>query len=247
MNEPLMRPRADIPVEQRLIFALDVASGDEARAWIDRLGDSVAFYKIGLELLASGDYFQVLDLLAARGKQVFADLKLHDVPATVASAVRGLSRWPIRFCTVHTYQTMLRAAAEVRGDMKLLAVTVLTSMDDEDLRLQGVQQGAQEAVLVRARLGRDAGCDGVIASGREAATIRAALGPDYLIVCPGIRADRDAGRDDQKRTVSVATAFANGADHVVVGRPIRHAANPRAAAEALQQEIVDALETINKQ
>jgi orotidine-5'-phosphate decarboxylase len=234
-------PRVAIPADQRLIFALDVASGDEALAWIDRLGDSVSFYKIGLELLASGDYFRVLDALAGRGKQVFADLKLHDVPATVAAAVTGLSRWPIRFCTVHTYQTMLRAAAEVRGDIKLLAVTVLTSMDDADLRLQGVQQGAQEAVLARARVGRDAGCDGVIASGREAAAIRAALGPDYLIVCPGIRSDSQSGGDDQKRTVNVATAFANGADHIVVGRPIRNAADPRAAAEAIQQEILLAL------
>jgi orotidine-5'-phosphate decarboxylase len=236
---------ATVPVDQRLIFALDVASGDEALAWVERLGDSVQFYKIGLELLASGDYFRVLDALAGRGKQVFADLKLHDVPATVAATVRGLSRWPIRFCTVHTYESMLRAAAVERGEMKLLAVTVLTSMDDEDLRLQGVAQGAQEAVLARARVGRDAGCDGVIASGREAAAIRAALGPDHLIVCPGIRAASEAGSDDQKRTVDVATAFANGADHIVVGRPIRLAADPRAAAEALQAEIVSALESLS--
>jgi orotidine-5'-phosphate decarboxylase len=226
-----------IAPEHRLIFALDVADGDEALAWVERLGDAVQFYKIGLELLASGDYFRVLDTLAGRGKQVFADLKLHDVPATVAATVRGLARWPIRFCTVHTYQAMLRAAAVERGDMKLLAVTVLTSMDDEDLRLQGVAQGAQEAVLARARIGRDAGCDGVIASGREAAAIRAALGPGHLIVCPGIRSAEAAGRDDQKRTVDVATAFANGADHIVVGRPIRHAADPRAAAAALRREI----------
>lgn len=247
MNEPIAAPRAGIPDDQRLIFALDVASGDEARDWIDRLGDSVSFYKIGLELLASGDYFRVLDLLAARDKQVFADLKLHDVPATVAATVRGLARWPIRFCTVHSYQSMLRAAAAERGAMKLLAVTVLTSMDDEDLRLQGVQQGAQEAVLARARVGFEAGVDGVIASGREAAMIRAALGPEFLIVCPGIRADAESGRDDQKRTVNVSTAFANGADHIVVGRPIRHASDPRAAAEAIQHDIQAALKKLSQQ
>ncbi len=232
---------AGIPLEHRLIFALDVASADDALAWVDRLGDSVSFYKIGLELLASGDYFRVLDRLAARDKQVFADLKLHDVPATVAAAVRGLARWPIRFCTVHAYPTMLRAAAAERGDMKLLAVTVLTSMDEQDLREQGITQSAEQAVLERARLARAAGCDGVIASGREAALLRSALGPEFLIVCPGIRSNADAGGDDQKRTVDVASAFANGADHIVVGRPIRHAPDPRAAAERIRTEIEMAL------
>lgn len=229
-------------LRDRLIFALDVAGHDDALEWIERLGDSVSFYKIGLELLASGDYFRVLDALAARGKRIFVDLKLHDVPATVAGAVRGLSRWPVDFCTVHSYPAMQAAAVEVKGDLRLLAVTVLTSMDDSDLQQQGVQVSAEQAVLARARASRAAGCDGVIASAREAAAIRAATAADFLIVCPGIRAAADAGRDDQKRTTGIREAFASGADHVVVGRPIRHAADPRAAALAMCREIGEALE-----
>lgn len=239
MTEPAAA--SSIALRDRLIFALDVASRADAERWIDRLGDSVSFYKIGLELLASGDYFHVLDTLARRDKRIFVDLKLHDVPATVAAAVAGLARWPVRFCTVHSYPAMLQAAAAVKGDMRLLAVTVLTSMDDADLRQQGVQQPAAEAVLSRALASREAGGDGVIASGREAAALRAALGPDYLIVCPGIRSDAEAGNDDQKRTVDVARAFADGADHVVVGRPIRHAADPAAAAERMVARIEQAL------
>ncbi len=230
-----------IPLGERLIFALDVDSGEEALGWVERLGDAVGFYKIGMELLASGDYFAVLDALAARDKAIFVDLKFHDVPATVAAAVRRLSRWPVRFCTVHSYQAMLEAASAVKGDLRLLAVTVLTSMDGADLAGQGVQQTPEQAVLARARMARAAGCDGVIASGIEAAAIRAASGDDFLIVCPGIRAAADRGRDDQKRTLAAAEAFAAGADHIVVGRPIRAAADPRRAALALRDEIEAAL------
>ena len=224
-------------LRDRLIFALDVATADDARAWIDRLGDSVSFYKLGMELLTIGDYFRVLDELARRDKKIFVDLKFHDVPATVAAAVKGLSRWPVQFCTVHSYEAMLRAANEGKGDLKLLTVTVLTSMDREDLRRQGVDREPAEVVLERARAAQAAGGDGVIASGQEAAAIRAATGRDFLIVCPGIRPVSTASRDDQKRTVDVAQAFAAGADHIVVGRPIRQAADPRAAAEQVQAQI----------
>lgn len=230
-----------IPLNERLIFALDVDSGEEALAWVERLGDAVDFYKIGMELLASGDYFSVLDALASRDKAIFVDLKFHDVPATVAAAVRRLSRWPVRFCTVHSYEAMLRAACAAKGELRLLAVTVLTSMDASDLQRQGVTLSPEEAVLARARAAREAGCDGVIASGREAAAIRAATGDDFLIVCPGIRAAGEGGRDDQKRTLSAAEAFAAGADHIVVGRPIRQAEDPRLAAQRLREEIRVAL------
>jgi orotidine-5'-phosphate decarboxylase len=233
--------RTDIPLHERLIFALDVDCGEEALGWVERLGDSVGFYKIGMELLASGDYFRVLDALASRDKAIFVDLKFHDVPATVAAAVKRLSRWPVRFCTVHAYATMLRAAAEVKGDLRLLAVTVLTSMDAGDLRAQGVSQSPEDAALARARMARETGCDGVISSGREAAAIRAATADDFLIVCPGIRAAGEGGRDDQKRTMAAGEAFRAGADHVVVGRPIRSAADPRAAALAIREEIRAAL------
>jgi orotidine-5'-phosphate decarboxylase len=225
----------------RLIFALDVPTATEARAWVDRLGDSVTFYKIGMELLTSGDYFRVLEELAGRGKQVFVDLKFHDVPATVASTLKGLSRFPVTFCTIHgQHDAMMRAASQEKGAIKLLAVTVLTSMDGADLRRMGIEREPGEVVVDRALAAREAGCDGVIASGREAASLRRATGPGFLIVCPGIRPAGPAD-DDQKRTVDVPTAFAAGADHIVVGRPIRQASDPVAAAEAIQAQIAAAL------
>jgi orotidine-5'-phosphate decarboxylase len=229
-----------IPPAQRLIFALDVDSRSEALAWIDRLGDAVGFYKIGMELLTSGEYFQVLDELARRGKQVFVDLKFFDVPATVAATIKGLSRYPVTFATIHAqHDAMMRAAAERKGEIKLLAVTVLTSLDRSDLAALGIQRELPEFVVDRARAAFAAGCDGVIASGLEAAAIRHAVDPRLIVVCPGIRPTSTS--DDQKRTVDVATAFANGADYIVVGRPIRAAAEPRAAAELIQGQIRQAI------
>ncbi len=223
---------------ERLIVALDESTGADALAWVDRLGDAVAFYKIGMELLASGDYFRVLDELARRDKRVFVDLKFFDIPATVAGVIRGLSRWPVTYCTVHGWHAgMMEAAAAARsGDMRLLAVTVLTSMDANDLRSMGIDGEPADIVLQRAKAAQAAGIDGVIASGQEAGLIRAAAGAGFDIVCPGIRPGGPVG-DDQKRTVGVAEAFQRGADAIVVGRPIRQAADPRAAAEAIQNEI----------
>ena len=237
MSRPLhLDPR------ERLIFALDAPNRAEAIEWIERLGDSVGFYKIGMELLASGDYFTVLDELAKRGKKVFVDLKFFDIPATVAGAIRGLSQWPVTFCTIHGWHpAMMEAAAAARsGELRLLAVTVLSSMDGNDLRQMGINgDDPAEIVVQRALATQAAGIDGVICSGQEAGLIRAATGAGFDIVCPGIRPG-PAG-DDQKRTVGVAQAFANGADAIVVGRPIRLAADPRAAAEAVQAEIANSI------
>lgn len=235
-----------ITADQRLIFALDVDNADEAFDWVDQLGDAVSFYKIGMQLLGSGDYFKVLDELARRDKLVFVDLKFHDVPATVASAVKRLAHWPVYCCTVHSYRAMLQAAAEVKGELRLLAVTVLTSMDQSDLLLQGNAEPAQALVLQRASQAREAGCDGVIASGQEAAAIRAATGDDFLIVCPGIRAADERGKDDQKRAMTAGEAIRAGADHLVVGRPIRLAERPKQAALAVRREIEAALSDINQ-
>lgn len=223
---------------ERLIFALDAPGREQAMAWVDRLGDAVEFYKIGMELLASGDYFTVLDELARRDKRIFVDLKFFDIPATVAGVIRGLSRWPVAFCTIHGWHAgMMQAAAEARtGDLRLLAVTVLTSMDGNDLKQLGISGETADIVVERAWAAKNAGVDGVIASGQEAGLIRAACGSDFSIVCPGIRPGGPAG-DDQKRTVGVAEAFARGADAIVVGRPISQAVDPRAAAEAIQLEI----------
>jgi len=223
---------------ERLIFALDAPDRTAALAWVDRLGDAVDFYKIGMELLASGDYFTVLDELARREKRVFVDLKFFDIPATVAGVVRGLSRWPVTFCTVHGWHAgMMQAAAEARsGDLRLLAVTVLTSMEGNDLEKMGISRQPADIVVERSLAAQAAGIDGVIASGQEAGLIRAACGAGFWIVCPGIRPGGPAG-DDQKRTVGVGEAFGRGADAIVVGRPIRQASDPRAAADAIQREI----------
>ncbi|MBN8225279.1 MAG: orotidine-5'-phosphate decarboxylase [Xanthomonadales bacterium] len=242
MSGPLDGPnRAPLPLatDERLIFALDVPGKPQALDWIERLGDAVRFYKIGMELLASGEYFQVLDALAARGKRVFVDLKFFDIPATVAGVIRGLGRWPVSYCTVHGWHpAMMQAAADANAgtDMRLLAVTVLTSMDGNDLRSMGISGEPEAIVVERALAAQAAGIDGVIASGREAAPLRRATGAGFSIVCPGIRPGGPAG-DDQKRSVGVAQAFADGADAIVVGRPIRQAPDPRAAALAIQAEI----------
>jgi orotidine-5'-phosphate decarboxylase len=232
------RDKLQLGPRERLIFALDAPDREQALAWVDRLGESVSFYKIGMELLASGDYFTVLDELARRDKRIFVDLKFFDIPATVAGVIRGLSRWPVTFATIHGWHAgMMQAAAEARGgDLRLLAVTVLTSMDGKDLQQMGISGEPADIVVQRALSAQTSGIDGVIASGQEAGMIRAACGPGFSIVCPGIRPGGPVG-DDQKRTVGVAEAFALGADAIVVGRPISKATDPRAAAEAIQAEM----------
>lgn len=232
--------RAPLPLgpRERLIFALDVPGRDEAIAWVDRLGESVSFYKIGMELLASGEYFDVLDALAQRGKRVFVDLKFFDIPATVAGVIRRLSQWPVDYCTIHGWHpAMMQAAAAANGgEMRLLGVTVLTSMARADLAQMGIDRAPVDVVVERALAAQAAGLDGVIASGQEAAPIRRATGAGFSIVCPGIRPGGAVG-DDQQRTVGVTQAFTDGADAIVVGRPIRLAADPRQVAEAIQSEI----------
>lgn len=231
----------DYSAQDRLIFALDVESQAHALEWIDRLGDSVSFYKIGMELLTSGDYFSVLKLLAKRGKKVFVDLKFFDVPATVASAVKGLTRYPVEFCTIHGNDAMMHAAVAVKGNIKVLAVTALTSLDQGDLDALGFQCDALTLVTSRAKAALKLGIDGVVSSGLEASAIRAHCGDKLLVICPGIRPVSNTVSDDQKRTVDVAHAFANGADFIVVGRPIRNAEDPYQAAMAIQAQILTAL------
>lgn len=224
-----------IPSHERLIFALDVPTKAEALGWIDKLSDSVSFYKIGMELITSGEYFDVLRELDQRGKKIFVDLKFFDVPATVASAVKGLTRYPVTFCTIHGNNAIMQAAAAVKGSIKLLAVTALTSLDQHDLDDLGFQCDTQALVLSRAKAALDAGCDGVVSSGLEASALRRHVDHKLIVVCPGIRPV--ANNDDQKRTVDVREAFANGADYIVIGRPIRNAPDPRVAAQAMQEMI----------
>ena len=222
---------------ERLIFALDVANATEARRLVTQLGDAVTFYKLGLELMTAGGYFQLVDWLLARNKQVFADLKLFDVPATVSRAVGLLSRRGVTFATVHGNQGIMEAAAAAKGDLKILAVTVLTSLDRGDLDDLGFKCDVEALVLSRARRALLAGCDGVVASGLELPALRQAIDGRLLVVTPGIRPVDNRPVDDQKRVVTVEQAFGDGADYIVVGRPSRDALNPRAAAEKIQTSI----------
>jgi len=232
-----MQP-SEIAPRDRLIVALDLPGIAVAEAMIARLGDSVTFYKIGLELAMAPGYFDLMTWLLARGKRVFADLKLHDIPATVGAAVRNLRDCGASFVTVHAERSVVEAAAAEKGpDLKVLAVTVLTSLSEEDLRQTGIHLSVADLAALRARIAVAAGADGVVASGLEAADLRAQLGTGPIIVTPGIRPSGEAGTDDQKRVVTPRDAFAAGADYIVVGRPIRAAADPHAAAGAIQSEI----------
>jgi len=227
-----------IPSKDRLIFALDVPDCGRARSLADELGDAVTFYKIGLELMMTGGYFELLDWLLARDKQVFTDLKFFDIPATVGSAVRQLKDRGASFLTVHGNQSIMEAAAENKGDnLKVLAVTVLTSLDRGDMDDLGFDCDVESLVLSRAKRALEAGCDGVISSGLEVAKLREHIDSKLLVITPGIRPVDNKPTGDQKRVVSVEQAFANGADHIVVGRPIRDAESPRAAAEEIQATI----------
>lgn len=226
-----------IPVEERLIVALDVPDANEALALVEQLGDSVKFYKIGMELFMTDGYFALLDDLVKRGKKVFVDLKFFDVPATVGSAIRQLSSRGATFATVHGNQAVMEAAGANKGKLKVLAVTVLTSLDRGDLDDLGFDCDVEKLVLSRARRALEAGCDGVVSSGMEATALRSEIGPRLMVVTPGIRPVENRPADDQKRVVTPAQAFRNGADYIVVGRPIRDANDPRAAAVAIQQEI----------
>ncbi len=228
-----------IPGPERLIFALDVPSTAEARRLVDALGDAVHFYKLGLELFMAGGYFELLDHLIGRGKQVFVDLKFFDVPETVAAAVRQLRDRGARFATVHGNDGMIEAACREKGDLKILAVTALTSLDQGDLRDLGFTVSVEKLVLSRAERALAYGCDGVISSGLEARALRTSLGSRLLIVSPGIRPVENRTDDDQKRVVTARDAFRAGAAYIVVGRPIREAGDPRAAARAIQDEIAE--------
>ncbi|MEM7358128.1 MAG: orotidine-5'-phosphate decarboxylase [Pseudomonadota bacterium] len=224
-----------IPSKERLIVALDVPTVPEAKELVQTLGDAVVFYKIGLELFMSGEYFELLDWLNQQQKKIFVDLKFFDVPATVGRAVAQLNGKGVTFATIHGNDSIMQAAAANKGDVQILAVTVLTSLDRGDLDDLGFDCDVQDLVLSRAKRAVSIGCDGVVASGHEAAAMREKLGHSFMVVTPGIRpVDND---DDQKRVVTAEQAFTNGADYIVVGRPIRDAAEPRQAALALQAEI----------
>jgi len=218
-------------------LALDVNSPAEAQQLAEHLGDAVVFYKLGLQLFMAGGYYELIEWLTGKGKKVMVDLKFFDVPETVASAVAQLRNRGATFATVHGNDGILEAAVKRRSGVKILAVTVLTSLDRHDLEDLGFACDVETLVLSRARRALALGCDGVISSGLEAPKLRAELGDKFLIVTPGIRPVENRPEDDQKRVATLEQAFLNGADYVVVGRPIRTAPDPRARAEEFQRQI----------
>jgi len=234
---PLLSTK-NIPARERLIFALDSETVAEAKRIVDQLGDSISFYKIGLGLVLDPGYWELVSYVTKLNKQTFADIKIFDVPEQARLVILQCLRQGVAFATLHPEERMIRAAVEARGlhELKLLCVTVLTSLDLEGVRSLGYQvDNVQELVVARTRRFLDLGCDGVISSGLEVPDLRREFGSNFLIVVPGVRSV--PGTDDQVRTVGVEQAFENGADYIVVGRPIKNAPDRRQAAEDIQKRI----------
>ena len=229
-------PATDLEPRDRLIVGLDLPGVEQAEAMVARLGDSVTFYKIGYQLAYAGG-LPLVKKLADMGKKVFIDLKLHDIGNTVARGVESIANSGATFLTVHAYPQTMKAAVEARGaNLKILAVTVLTSYDDADLEAAGYRLGVADLVAQRARQAEALGIDGLVSSAEEAANLRKIVGRQVSLVTPGIRpAGSDIG--DQKRVMTPARAIEAGADYLVVARPVVEAADPRAVAEAIVAEI----------
>ena len=232
----------DIKIEDRLIFALDVPEVSEAKKIVAELDDSVNFYKIGMELLMTGQYFELLDWLIARDKKVFVDLKFFDVPETVGRTIARLSDYGATFATIHGNQALMEKASENKNNLKILAVTALTSLDRGDLDDFGFHCNVKDLVISRAKRAFEAGCDGIVSSGLEVPYIREYVDNKLIAVTPGIRPV--ANDDYQKRVVDVATAFMNGSDYIVVGRPIKNAENRYEAAINIQKIIRSSFEAV---
>jgi len=233
----------DIPLNERIIFALDFDSPELAKEWVQRLESHIRFYKVGLQLFLAG-WWDIIDWITERGNKVMVDLKFFDVPETVKLAVRQLKNRGVAFATVHGNDPILRAAVEEKNGLKILAVTVLTSFGEDDMREMGFTGTVADLVFMRAEKALKLKCDGVISSGLEAERLRNQLGNNFLIVTPGIRPGEniEIEEDDQVRIVTAQNAIINGADYVVVGRPISRASDPIAVVESMQNEIQKALE-----
>ena len=232
----------DIKIEDRLIFALDVPEVSEAKKIVTELDDSVNFYKIGMELLMTGQYFELLNWLIANDKKVFVDLKFFDVPETVGRTIARLSDYGATFATIHGNQALMEKASENKNNLKILAVTALTSLDRGDLDDLGFDCNVKDLVISRAKRAFEAGCDGIVSSGLEVPYIREYVNNKLIAVTPGIRPV--ANDDDQKRVVDVATAFKSGSDYIVVGRPIKNAENRYEAATNIQKIIRSSFEAV---
>lgn len=234
----------NIPLNERIIFALDVSSHEEAMRLVEQLDGEIKFFKVGLQLFLAG-WFTTIDAIIKRGNKVMVDLKFFDIPETVKLAVDQLKNRGVTFATVHGNDPILRAAVQDKNEssLKILAVTVLTSFCEDDMREMGMTGSIQDLVLLRSRKALEIGCDGVVSSALEAHPLRDALGENFLIVTPGIRpgANIEDDDDDQRRISTAKAAIINGADHVVIGRPIRNSKDPIALIKKLHQEIAEGL------
>jgi len=232
----------EIPLNERIILALDVENGEQAKELIRKTESHIGFYKVGLQLFMAS-WFEIIDWLCDRGHKVMVDLKFFDIPETVKLAVAQLNNRGVTFATIHGNDPIIRAAVEAKGDLSLLAVTVLTSFGQEDMQAMGMNKSIEDLVYYRAKRALELGCDGVVSSGLEAKKLRDSLGDRLLVVTPGIRpgANLYSEKDDQQRVVTARQAIADGVDYLVVGRPITKAADPIGVITALQDEIIKGL------
>jgi orotidine-5'-phosphate decarboxylase len=231
----------NIALNERIIFALDVPNPNEAKEWVSKLDRDIKFFKVGLELFLAG-WWDIVDFIIDRGNQVMLDLKFFDIPETVHLAIQQVKDRGVTFATIHGNDAIIKAAISDRGKVKVLAVTVLTSFDESDMRQMGLVGSVEDLVLIRSRKAFELGCDGVVASALEAKPLREELGRNFLVVTPGIRPESSVpGEDDQKRIATARNAILNGADHVVIGRPIRMATDPIGTIKILQEEIAEGL------
>ena len=228
----------NIPLNERIIVALDLESPELAKEMVKRCEDETSFFKIGLQMFMA-DYFNTVDWILDRGHKVMLDLKFFDIPETVKLAVEQVNSRGVSFATIHGNDAIVKAAVEARGDTKLLAVTVLTSFGEEDLRAMGMTQSVEDLVYFRAKRALELGCDGIVSSGLEAERMRNDLGEKLLIVTPGIRPGANVldASDDQTRIVTAGASIKNGANHVVVGRPITKSEDPAGVIAAMKQDI----------
>lgn len=234
----------NIPLNERIIFALDVAHPDDAKQWVKQLDAELKFFKVGLELFLAGGW-NIVDYIIDRGNKVMLDLKFFDIPETVHLAVQQLKDKGVSLTTIHGNDAIIRAAVKDKGDLNVLAVTVLTSFDESDMRQMGMTGSVADLVLMRAKKALELGCDGVVSSALEARAIRSQSGSDFTIVTPGIRpASTVVGEDDQRRIATAKQAIIDGANHVVIGRPIRTATDPIATIRKLYEEIAEGVAEI---
>ena len=233
----------NIPLDERIIFALDFADPGTAGEWVAKLDGKLKFFKVGLQLFLAGGW-PVIENIIDRGNKVMLDLKFFDIPETVKLAVQQLQDKKVTFATIHGNRPIIEAAVAEKGEMKILAVTVLTSFDETDMREMGFTGSVRDLVLIRSRKALELGCDGVVSSALEAESMRREMGSNFLVVTPGIRPglNRDVEKDDQKRVATAQQAIINGADHVVIGRPISTSPDPLYTVQTILEEIIKGVE-----